>query len=96
MTALQRSALARAQKAAAERSGYEVLDRMDPDQGHWSWASSPHVLWLASQLGHVCWTAPPAPEDPAPAPARARTRGSVGRAAAVELSDRRWLDRVNR
>jgi hypothetical protein len=61
MTPARRAALERAQASRVGRFGFEVLGRMDPDLGFWSWASSPHVLWLASQLNHVCWLPSEAP-----------------------------------
>jgi hypothetical protein len=70
MTPARRAALERAQRGAADRSGYEILAQMDPEHGLWTWASSPHLLWLEAQLRHVCWLPPEL--GPSPAPARAR------------------------
>jgi hypothetical protein len=42
-----------------------VLAKLKPGDGLLTRGSSPHVMWLAEQLNHVCWLPP--------APARART-----------------------
>jgi hypothetical protein len=70
LTPARRAVLERAQRAAEERAGFDLLARMDPDDGLWTWESSPHLLWLEAQLRHVCWLPPEL--GPAPAPARAR------------------------
>jgi len=49
----RKAALGRAQAAAAKREGFEILAQLDPSDGHWSWQSSPHVLWLANVLAGV-------------------------------------------
>lgn len=44
-------AQARAKAALVERMYMHKLAELGPDDGFWSWKSSPHLLWLANQLG---------------------------------------------
>jgi hypothetical protein len=50
LTPAKRAAIKKAQARAHELDGMALLARMDPDDGLWSWKSSPHVLWLANVL----------------------------------------------
>jgi hypothetical protein len=38
-----------------ERKQMALVATIHPDEGFWSWQSSPHVLWLANVLAGVSY-----------------------------------------